>query len=284
MSQFQPVILLGAARSGTKMLRDLIAEHPQIDCVPYDVNYIWRLGNERCPHDELTTDMAMPVICETIRRQLSRFHQGSPLLIEKTVSNCLRVPFVQQVFPKAKYLYLVRDPRDVIESSARQWLAPTDWKYVFAKLRTFPVLQAFGYGLRYAAGIAGRLIRRNEARRALWGPHYEGMAEDSRQMDLLEVCTRQWMRSVALASAAVQQLPAGQVHHIRYEDFVRSPISHIRKIAAFLDIAPGPIEPHAARVTATNVGKGTLISDDRWQELKALIDAGQPAGKQRKAA
>src|SRR4051812_20775701 len=42
---FQPVIVIGAARSGTKLLRDSLATHADVARVPYDVNYVWRFGN-----------------------------------------------------------------------------------------------------------------------------------------------------------------------------------------------------------------------------------------------
>ena len=42
----QIVIIIGAARSGTKYLRDVLATAPNAARVPYDINYIWRYGSE----------------------------------------------------------------------------------------------------------------------------------------------------------------------------------------------------------------------------------------------
>ena len=43
-----PVIIIGAGRSGTNMLRDLLAQLPQFSTWPCDeINYIWRHSAKR---------------------------------------------------------------------------------------------------------------------------------------------------------------------------------------------------------------------------------------------
>src|SRR2546430_7511188 len=59
---FQPVIVIGAARSGTKLLRDCLGTADEFAVVPYDINYLWRLGNEQFPNDELTPEQLTPKI------------------------------------------------------------------------------------------------------------------------------------------------------------------------------------------------------------------------------
>ena len=67
-----PVIVIGAARSGTKVLRDLIASHPRFRAVPYDVNYLWRMGTESVPYDDRDPADATPWITARVREQLGR--------------------------------------------------------------------------------------------------------------------------------------------------------------------------------------------------------------------
>ena len=52
----RPVFIIGAARSGTKFLRDLGAASPHVDVIPFDINFLWRLGNESAPDCELKVD------------------------------------------------------------------------------------------------------------------------------------------------------------------------------------------------------------------------------------
>ena len=53
MTDAAPIILIGAARSGTKFLRDVLASAVGVKSVPYDVNYIWRHGSPNYGHDVL---------------------------------------------------------------------------------------------------------------------------------------------------------------------------------------------------------------------------------------
>ena len=53
----QIVIIIGAARSGTKYLRDVLATAPNAARVPYDINYIWRYGSESHPDDALPASL-----------------------------------------------------------------------------------------------------------------------------------------------------------------------------------------------------------------------------------
>jgi hypothetical protein len=141
------VVIIGAARSGTKFLRDTLAAGTGVAAVPYDMNYVWRHGNERHPDDALPSSACGPAqqryILERLRRYAVR-HSGlddPSVLIEKTVSNGLRIPFVAAAVPDARFIHLVRDGRDVVESAERMWQAPADWKYLLRKLGYYPLLE-----------------------------------------------------------------------------------------------------------------------------------------------
>lgn len=53
-------------------------------------------------------------------------------MLEKTPKNALRVPFLATVFPEARFLYLHRDPRQVLSSMMEAWLS--------GRFRTYPNL------------------------------------------------------------------------------------------------------------------------------------------------
>jgi hypothetical protein len=257
--RYQPLILIGAARSGTRLVRDLIAEHPDVDKVAYDVNYIWRLGNETVPHDELSIELLTPQIQQRIWRKFESFRSGAPFLIEKTVQNCLRVPYVCAVFPKARFIYLIRNGWDVVESAYREWTAPPDWGYILKKARTFPLTEAFGYALDYAGGTFRRLMTQDKTKiSTTWGPRYTGIDEDIATKEVLEVCAIQWARSVEKSLFDLSSLSAEQVLTIRYEEFVQRPAEHLQQIAQFAGFDPGPYAQLSAlqKVSPGHIGKG----------------------------
>lgn len=255
---YQPLILIGAARSGTKLVRDLVATHPAVDKVPYDINYIWRLGNQDLPHDELSPSRLTPSIRQRIRHGFERYHRGAPVLIEKTVGNCLRVAYVQAVFPEARFIHLVRDGRDVIESAYRQWKAPPDWNYLLDKAKSFPWVEAFGYALSYTRSACLKFITSDKKKVGTWGgPLYAGIDEDVATKELLEVCAIQWTLSVRKALTDLNNRPGDQVLTIRYEDFVQNPLSHLERIAGFIGLDPDPYKAvRLETVSQQNIGKG----------------------------
>jgi hypothetical protein len=101
MTSFEPIVLIGAARSGTKVLRDSLAAAAGTGCVPYDVGYVWRYGNEASPDDVIPAEAVTPKIRTFIRGFLAKYADRDGLFVEKTVGNTLRVELVADVLPEA---------------------------------------------------------------------------------------------------------------------------------------------------------------------------------------
>jgi hypothetical protein len=255
-----PVVLLGAARSGTKLVRDSLALDTHIAKVPYDINYVWRFGNEDLDHDELDAASLTPAIVARIRGHLAGFTGDRRFLVEKTVSNCLRVPFVAGVLPDARYVHLVRDGRDVAESVVRQWHAKPDWAAVARKARAFPLLRAPGYATRYAAATFRRATGRVNGQ-TIWGPRYAGMVADLAAEDLLTVCSRQWTRCVELAMEGLATVEPERVHTVRFEEFVCDPGTALKQLGSFLEIdfTPATIDQVVNTVSPAYIGKGRSL-------------------------
>lgn len=210
----QPIFLIGAARSGTKFVRDLLAADSRVQEIPFDVNFLWRRGNEPFPHDGLPAHLATQSIVDNLRNRLTRIAKvnNGQILLEKTVSNALRLPFVQAVFPEAKYIHLIRDGRSVVESVHRVWDRPTTLSYKLKKLRYFPISD-FRYGWWFVANS-----RKSPAR--VWGPRYEGIDQDLASRSRLEVCGLQWLHCVDAATRDLKEIDDDRKIEVRYEDLV----------------------------------------------------------------
>ncbi len=250
------IVILGAARSGTKLLRDLIALHPLVAAIPYDVNFIWRLGNQSLPHDELSPASLTPALQRRIARRLERFSQGHPFLVEKTVGNCVRVPFVQAIFPDARFIQIPRDGADVIESVWRQWTAPPDWAYLIRKGLSFSIGDTFRYSLSFAANTVRRLGSHAERRAGTWGVRYDGIDEDVRRLPLLEVCAIQWKTCLERALESLRD--SDLTLTVKYEDLVAEPVTHLNRIGEFVGLGANAYENRLqpGRVSTANLGKG----------------------------
>jgi len=254
-----PIVLIGAARSGTKFVRDVLAADGSFACVPYDVNYVWRMG-ARTDHDVLDPatldDRGRRRIRDALDRLARRRQGDSRRLVEKTVSNTLRVPYVDAVFPDAVYVHLVRDGHAVIESAMRLWRTPPDTVSLRRKLSDMSWSNA-----EYAAWFAWNHLRGRFAGRAggeVWGPRYPGIFQDVAQRPLIEVVARQWVESVTRASDDLAALGAGRVHTVTYEALMTNPME-IERLCDFLDVRD---RDAVIKRFAASVDRGNL---DTWQ-------------------
>src|SRR5688500_17198900 len=136
MTDYRKIIIIGAPRSGTNMLRDLLTSLPLVGTWPCDeINAIWRHGNVGYPTDELPPALARPAVRDYIRKAFDRLAQREHLdfVVEKTCANSLRVPFVNAVVPDASYIQIVRNGRDAAASAVSRWTAPFDARYTLRK-------------------------------------------------------------------------------------------------------------------------------------------------------
>ena len=250
------VVVIGAARSGTRMLRDTLATAAGAGVIPYDIGYVWRSGNEGAPDDVIPPEEIDARTRRFIRTFVERYADGDPAtVIEKTVGNALRVPAVAEVLPDAVYIHLIRDGVDAIESARRQWTAKADMRYLVAKAQHFPWRLIPTYGLKY---VRSQLRRRSSADQRVisWGPRYPGIDADLASGDLLTVCARQWKCAVQMATADLSRLGVPVVN-IRYEDLVAHPAAQLSAVIDQAGLTPtGDLKSAAAVIGVDRRGCG----------------------------
>jgi hypothetical protein len=235
---YQPVVIIGAARSGTNMLRNVLARLPGFGTWPCDeINLIWRHGNHREATDELRPEQATPAVQAYVRRAFARLarQRGLSHVVEKTCANSLRVGFVDRILPDAHYVHVVRDGRDVTNSARKRWTAKLEPAYTLRKARFMPLTDLPYYGVRYALNRGFRLFSRGQ-RLASWGPRFEGMDLMLAEHSLEEVCAVQWQRCVDAAEQSLGQLDERRVYRLLYENFVANPAQELQNVAAFLAV------------------------------------------------
>lgn len=261
----KPVFLIGAARSGTKVLRDVLGEHPDVGAVPFDINYLWRLGHEQLPHDAIQaplSDRARSAVGDEMKKH------GSGTVLEKTVSNCLRIPAIAEAFPEASFVFLLRDGYDVCESAMRQWTAPFDWRYSVNKALSFPWLKAPKYAFEH---LRASMTRSSSGSVGTWGPRYPGIDNDVAARGLAHVCARQW--ELCVTGAYEGFVAAGITPEVaRYEDFANDPLATVNRLHSALGLSP---VSHIDRlVQSTEIGKGRRqLARSDLDEVEPLIES-----------
>ena len=280
MTPARDVVIIGAPRSGTNVLRDVLTSLPGVTTWPCDeINPIWHHGNrsERC--DELRPEQARPEVAAYIRRRFDRVRRrDAAVVVEKTCANSLRVPFVRAVLPHAHYVLITRDGIDAAASAVLRWDAPLDLRYTLAKARFVPLSDVVPLTADF---VAGRLRRwggtRADDRPAdrvtrWWGPRPADFRALAAEHPVEELCAIQWQRCVDAALRDVQDLPDDRLLHVVYEDFVRDPAAHLARLADFLDMPSSADHTHVHQVSAASIGKGrAALGEKAVTRLEALV-------------
>ena len=279
----RPVIIIGAARSGTKILRSALAASPELVSFPYDINYIWKYGNYDIPHDELTKDDLTDEISKFIKKKFQslRSKGNADRVLEKTVSNSLRIDFVKEIFPRAKIIHLFRDGRDVATSSRLCWQSSMvsgkiqQKQDVLKKIIDFPILSAWPYLATYFLTYTKRLISRSRHVQS-WGPRFKGIDEAVAKYSLIEVCGIQWARCIDLSLKSLSKMKESEDYiHIQYEQLMKDPVKELLRITDFLEIKEvAPIKKFAESNFSTRYTKywEELLSSDEKNRLMPHIE------------
>lgn len=272
MTNLQWVFLIGAARSGTKFLRDSLASSETVSCIPYDVGYVWRDGQETLPHDELEVASATPARVARIRKTLTRLAvkngaTNGQIVIEKTVGNTLRVDFIRACFPEARFIYLERDALDAVASAYVQWTAPVDRRYLIDKLRYFPI-RSWRYGLWFVRNQ----LRPTDAA-PIWGPRFDGIQEVLQSEGVVSAVTKQY---VACVKAARGLLTASDAFAIRYSDLESRDQRWLDALAWLgIDDATAVDEYVATNFRSGSGWPGTL-TEDQQQQVRQILSSELP--------
>jgi hypothetical protein len=239
IENLQPIILIGAGRSGTKFLRDMLGVSSDVSIIPYDVGYIWRYGNETYPDDEFMPNMASDKIKKHIVRAISKLIKRdscsgqATMFIEKSVPNALRPAFVSAIYPGAKFIHLIRDGRAVTESAMRLWQTSPEKKYLIKKIRYFP-WGNYKYALWYIGNFTKGFFNLKYSQR-IWGPRYHGIVNDATLLPLETICARQWKKCVELSVSQLSVHSKEEVLEVRYEDLIQDSKT-IETICEFIGI------------------------------------------------
>lgn len=259
-------IIVGAPRSGTNMLRDVLTSLDGFATWPCDeINMMWKHGNLDVPHDELTPAHARPEVASHLRKQFQKLGRryGAHTVVEKTCATSLRVGFANEVFPDGKFIFIRRDGVDAAPSAMKRWNAPFDLRYTLRKLRWVPPSDLPRHLFEFASKKVRQRLAGDSGREdaglkvsTWWGPRPADFTSLQQEHPLDEVSILQWQRCVESSMRDLSELSPGRVLEVVYEDFVSDPASGLRMILEFLG-HPEAYRTDAVRdVTAGSVGKG----------------------------
>jgi Sulfotransferase family len=136
--ELKVALVIGCARSGTSILGELLASHPDIKYV-FEAHDVWDMAGTGVNNSHrLVAAHATPEVRDKIRSWFKKQQGSAGIIVEKCPRNTLRIPFLRAVFPEAKIIHIVRDGRDVACSlmpgvGGDEWrhLKPPSWQSLF---------------------------------------------------------------------------------------------------------------------------------------------------------
>ncbi len=283
---YQPVIIIGAPRSGTNMLRDVLTAIDGVNTWPCDeINYIWRYGQASNPVDEFTAEDVNKKNKTYIRKQFNKLQRktGSDYVVEKTCANSLRVDFVEEIIPEARYIFLFRNPVDVVTSARKRWKASLDLLYILKKARFVPLKDVPYYAVKYLWNRVYKLFSSQE-RLAFWGPKFKGMYEElDRESSVERICALQWKKCAETSLQVLRNLNRDRVHAVAYENFVFNPENKLKRMLDWMEINKDDLDVSSlvADVSTASVEKGydkldeetiAMVEDITWNVYEEIIE------------
>jgi Sulfotransferase family/Aspartyl/Asparaginyl beta-hydroxylase len=247
----KPVFIVAAPRSGSTLLFETIAASDQVATLGGEAHWLIETIADLCPgapgvdSNRLLARQATPQVRDRIQNQiLERLvdQAGTPLrggrvltLLEKTPKNALRIPFLNQIFPDARFIFLWREPRANISSIMEAWRA--------GKWQTYPRLE--GFPLPWSL---------------LLPPGWQVM----RGKTLEEIAAFQWNVTNRVVLDDLALVPKERWTAVDYDSFLANPSQAIRSICRFLGLAfdaelakrvSGPLPPAKHTLTAADPQK-----------------------------
>lgn len=265
------VFIIGSPRSGTTILGETIGKHPNVAnwYEPYFIMY-YHIGNRE--DDVLEKWDATETVKSFIAREFRIYRRRSNALVvlDKTPGNVFRVPFVKSIFPRAKWIHVLRDGRAVTASINHEWNKRREiikkrrlrnWLGVAAEMLSLQPymrnkLQAVWFESKHRNWFGpDRLLNKSKWQGYLgWGPRYAGWKSDFEQHGVLKFNALQWVQTLEAAQANRPHIDLDCWLEVRYEDIVRNPAPQMRSIYDFLGV---PLRPESDWVdlNAKSLGK-----------------------------
>ena len=270
----EPIIIVSAPRSGSNLLFEQLAGIPGFWTIGGESHAIFRaFPHLRAENTQLDSGSLGASHADAETRQLLRSCflyllrdtggkpylnlQGgekppSVCLLEKTPRNALNIPFLLEVFPDARFIYLHREPRQAIASLIEAWTLGLQ----SGRFRTFQQLPDWdrpGWCFLLPPG---------------W--------REMRGKSLAEIAAFQWAASNRIIIEELTLLPAERWTAVTYEALVADPQAALTDICRFANIEADQLQVRSGELPLSRTTI-TPPARDKWKKHEIEIEALMPS-------
>lgn len=270
MSQPPPIFVIGSPRSGTTLLGNVLAAHPDL-AYAEEPRMTWRQGNDKYS-DYLRPEHARPKVAQGIRRDFEQFvtDRGKKRLLEKTPSNALRLDFMRAVYPDGVFIHVLRNAYDAvlsIRSYSTKHSTGLPRAALLKRLREIKPAQLPYYAKEAAARILPEPLN-VFGRKPAWGPRLPAMSDLQGELDPLQIACLQWRSCVEAACQAGRTFPENQYMELRLEDLNEDVLRRVMDFAQ-LPESPEVLETFRAKFRPQDpTGRRNTADHNQLQAIK----------------
>jgi Sulfotransferase family len=255
-----PVLVIGCPRAGTSALQELLVQSPELGSVQSEGHILWDAYHH--PRDRGWDSDALDAGDVSDRERAYIYlavkmfaggafsggaFKGAPRFVDKTAESCLRIPYLLELFPDARFVFLRREAAGNVNSLIEAWRA----RPRFVKYRLPETLDGLGElsGNRWSFALV---------------PGWR----DLRQASLEEICARQYVACNEAALDALDALDPSRRFDVSYERMFGEPLETARELYEWLGLEFSPaIESYAAALDRTPSSTAlTAPRPDKWRE------------------
>lgn len=258
-----PVFIVAAPRSGSTLLFETLAVNRQFSTLGGEAHWLVEeipqlqpiapdVGSNRLVASHATEAVSRQIV-QTVLSEAQSAAGGAPTdrlrLLEKTPKNALRIPFLNRVFPDARFIFLWREPHENLSSIIEAWRS-NNW-------------------VTYR-GLPGW----NGPWSLLLPPGWQCLAGKP----LEEIAAYQWESTNRIVMDDLQWLPEERWTAVNYADFLADPKATVQRLCRFAAVEFDAAS--AARVAAPlplSRYTQTPPERDKWRRNEAIVQRAMPA-------
>lgn len=241
----KPIFIIGTGRSGTTILGIILSMHQDVGFLN-EPKALWHsayrgedlIGSytRNAARYRLGAEDATPEIKQAMHRMFGWYlaATGSRRVADKYPELIFRVPFVREIFPDAKFLFLVRNGWDTCHSIEH-------WSKRLGEQRSDETHDWWGADNRKWKLLVEQMVAHEPG----LASHLSEIAGMTRHTDMAAV---EWIITMREGLRLRQQYP-GMVHTVVYEDLSAHTDKTLAALSAFCELRPDPIFDNYARQT-----------------------------------
>jgi Sulfotransferase family len=246
----RPIFVIGCPRAGTSALLQLLLGSPELRSIHNEGHILWDPYHH--PKDRGWDSDALSAgdVSERERAYIYlavRMFVRDRRFVDKTAENCLRIPYLTELFPDATFVFLRRGAAGNVNSLIEAWKA----RPRFVKYRLPQSLEGLG---------------------AMSGNRWSfALIPDWRQLrfaSLEEICAHQYIACNEAALDARGGVEASRWLEVAYEDLMAWPVETVRGLCGDLGLTFDPAIKEYAATLDTRPSSTTLTAPrlDKWKQ------------------